>query len=105
MTEKSKTRWTTWLPCLALLLVAVAVPLAAAETTPPAAVPALQPEPVMTPSAPFLAGDGAAPIFLAQCLPPCLTCQPGFFCGRNAHGCLVCMRCTNPDPRFCPSGG
>lgn len=103
MTKKRRILWTAWLPLLALLT--VAVPLAAGEPTQPAAAPALRPAPITTPAVPSVAQDGALPIFLAQCLPPCLSCQPGFFCGRNANGCLVCMRCLNPDPRFCPSGG
>jgi len=107
MTEKRKTLWNAGLPLLALLIIAATTPLAAAEPAAPAFQPAAVVAP-MTPMAPTLASlaaDGAMPIFLAQCLPPCLTCQPGFFCGRNANGCLVCMRCLNPDPRFCPSGG
>jgi hypothetical protein len=103
MTEHRRTRWIAW---IVLVAAACALPLAAAEAPPPAAVPALQqPAPAMSPAVSSPAQQGIESIFLAQCLPPCLSCPSGFTCKRNANGCLVCVRCTNPDPRFCPSGG
>jgi hypothetical protein len=93
---------------IVLIAAALALPLAATPAPPTAAAPAapaLQTAPATSPAVSSPAQQGIASLFLAQCLPPCLSCPSGYACQRNANGCLVCVPCTNPNPRFCPSGG